>query len=225
LTNIICGKKVKKIKDLFFYQFRIVSLWMLICFFQTGLFFLSFEKFNLLHLIRLDSVLSISLFFLFFTILALIISNISTVAIWMSAKLLKGQGTYSQTFEAFVWAMIYLTIPFGLSFVFLQYNLPIDYLLRKFFRLVMFSSLIYGFLSMLKSISEFHNLSFFRSFFALLFSVGILFPLILLLMYFSRTFEDFNSSFRYLFILVISISIQLIALFTFIYLPNLKRES
>jgi hypothetical protein len=205
-------------------QLRIISLWMLICFIQVGLFLSTFENFSAYKLLNFDTLLQVTVFFLFFTELALIMANIFALTIWVSAKFLKGEGSYSQTCIAFLWAMIYLTIPFGCSFLLLKFDLAIPIILKTILRLGMLASLIFGFVILLKKISTLHKLSFMRSFFTLILSAIILLPLGLFAIYINKMSGDFNSSLRTLFMLFVPISIQAIALFTFVIISTKTIE-
>lgn len=147
-------------------QLRIASLWMLICFIQAGLFTLSLDFFHFSRFLTPLALLGIGLFYVFFTELAFLLGTISSYAIWLAAKCLKGEGTYSKTCQAFLWTMVYLTIPFSICFVCLQFDWPAAFITKKIFRIGMFASLIYGFVVMVKRLSEIHDLSIQRAFFA-----------------------------------------------------------
>ena len=198
-------------------QFRLISLWMLICFAQVGVFAMSFDNFAFSPLLNPANLMIICVFFLFFTELAWIITNISVLGIWACAKFLNGQGNYLQTYNAFLWALIYLTIPYGFCFVLLQFDLPYAFVIRKIFRLGMFASLIFGvFFVLLRNLANVQKFSFLRSFFTIFLSGVLLLPLVLFAIYVNNINGDFSSNFRTLFITIMPTSIILAATLAFI---------
>ncbi len=199
-------------------QFRIIFLWMLICFIQTGLFALSFENFSFSRFLNFSSLLTLLAFFLFFIELSFIIANISAFAFWISAKCLKGRGTYSKTCVAFLWVMVYFTLPFGFSTVLIKFNWPMAFIIKKIFLIGKIASLIFGFLAMVKSLSSVHNFSLIRGFFALILGCSILFPVGLFAKYLIIASGDFDSFLRTLFVVLIPISVQLLVTFIFIFI-------
>lgn len=142
----------------------------LLYFIQLELFLrVSGEDTPIAKALSLENFPAIGMFFVLLGAWSYIVINTLTLTIWMVAKYLKGKASLPETRLALLWSMVCF-IPHNFFAVLLQYTFKRMELgqetlkLEIIFLIAVIVSAIYGFIVMLKTISETHHFSLWRSF-------------------------------------------------------------
>lgn len=183
-------------------HFRIIVGLACIYFIQLSLLMLqidSFPAYKFLTTVRGLQV--IALVFLSIGLYTFIGVSTSAVVFWMSAKSLKGHGSLPMTRTALLWTMI-CTIPIGfvcLLLMFITHHAhltPARFIIEAVSCVGLLVSLIYGFIVILKTISETHSFGLWRALFAIILGsiieCGIVFTIVIFHKYLWQLFALLN---------------------------------
>jgi hypothetical protein len=155
-----------------FYTFATIGL-ILIYFVQFALFCLSIETMPAQAFLNIKGLIAAGWVLLLITIVVFTVVNVFIVAFWKIARNIRGTGSILETAVAFLWTLIsFLPLVFfylishyafdqallGKSAVFLKIASYVGFL----------ATLIYGFIVLLKTLSEVHRFNLWRSFFSIL---------------------------------------------------------
>ena len=160
-------------------QLRIITALALIYFIQASIFMLSLDKITLAPLFTPKGLLLIIYAFLTIGIGAITAIYASTLAIWTGAKVLDGQGTLTQTRAAVIWTLVWsIPIGFFLLVIYLTIRQPDHGLVALLMRIVSYlgvlATAIYGFIVLLKTISEVQSFGLSRALASVIFGVLLL---------------------------------------------------
>ena len=143
----------------------------LVYFIQIGAFILSLEKITFAPLFSLNGLKLIIWFFIQVGMRSFVITYVFTLALWATAKSFTGLGTLPQTRGAVIWTLI-STIPIG--FFLLMVNFAFRHpglgsfspLIRIVSYAGILATLIYGFIILLKTMTQAHGFGTGRAFFS-----------------------------------------------------------
>lgn len=167
-----------------FYVFATAGL-ILIYFIQVCLFFLSIKTMPLHAFISIKGLEVAVLLLLSLAEVVFFGINFSIIAFWMTARQMRGTGSLLHTAVAILWTLISF-LPLGffcllLQFAFDQKDLGKSVaLLKTTSYLGFFGTLTYGFIVLLKTLSEVHRFRLWRSFFSILLGTLVSFTIIYL---------------------------------------------
>lgn len=159
-------------------QFRLMAGLTFTYFVQASIFILSLEKITFAPLMSLDGIKLIFWFLLSVGFTSFVVIYASTFVIWVCAKCFNGKGTLPQTRAAIIWTLVSL-IPVGflLLLIYFTFTHPhlgrLSFVMRMACYLGILATLIYGFIVMIKTVSETHRLGLWNSFFAAMMGVAM----------------------------------------------------
>jgi hypothetical protein len=156
----------------------------LIYFILSSIFILSLEKITFAPLMSLNGIKLIFWFLLSVGFISFTLIYVATFALWLGAKCFHGRGNFLQTRAAVIWTLI-TGLPIGfmlliLSYIFRHPDLgPLLIYLKTACLLGILVLLVYGFIVLVKTISEIHQIGSWKGFFSIVLGLVILTSMIL----------------------------------------------